>query len=267
MIAGNLTPNATLNLVAFRAGAINPASTSYAIGSDGSWGLGVEETGHPWTSASSTNDSRAITFEIANNAGAPDWRMSDHAINRWMDMSVDILRFYGYDKLNYVPKPSNITISQVETWIRTWSRKGEAIVTLHDWFIPTTCPGPYFKRQLPWLVREINKRLQNPNHKPEWFVGEGWVAQIQSPSTNQNGSNQRPTNPSPEIFQNYMITIAVPALNIRRGPGTNHPVVTTLMNDRNTYTIVEEANGIGANRWGRLKSGAGWIALDHTRRR
>ena len=31
-------------------------------------------------------------------------------------------------------------------------------------------------------------------------------------------------------------------------------------------TIVEEASGVGASKWGRLKSGAGWISLDHVQK-
>lgn len=34
----------------------------------------------------------------------------------------------------------------------------------------------------------------------------------------------------------------------------------------NPYTIVDEANGTGATKWGKLKSGAGWISLDYTKR-
>lgn len=33
-----------------------------------------------------------------------------------------------------------------------------------------------------------------------------------------------------------------------------------------TYTIVAEAFGKGASKQGKLKSGAGWISLDYTRR-
>ena len=29
------------------------------------------------------------------------------------------------------------------------------------------------------------------------------------------------------------------------------------------YTIVAESNGTGASKWGKLKSGAGWISLDY----
>jgi hypothetical protein len=54
-------------------------------------------------------------------------------------------------------------------------------------------------------------------------------------------------------------------LNIRRGAGTNFPIVTALR-DSPTLTIIEEATGAGANRWGRLQDGRGWIALDFTTR-
>ena len=34
--------------------------------------------------------------------------------------------------------------------------------------------------------------------------------------------------------------------------------------DKGVYTIVAEASGTGAKKWGKLKSGAGWISLDYT---
>jgi uncharacterized protein YgiM (DUF1202 family) len=63
-----------------------------------------------------------------------------------------------------------------------------------------------------------------------------------------------------------MVRVTANELNIRRGPGTNH-AVTGSITDKGTYTIVEESSGTGASKWGRLKSGAGWIALDHTQKR
>ena len=56
---------------------------------------------------------------------------------------------------------------------------------------------------------------------------------------------------------NYKVRVAVDALNIRRGPGTNYKT-NGCIRDRGIYTIVE-TNGD----WGRLKSGAGWIHLDY----
>lgn len=32
------------------------------------------------------------------------------------------------------------------------------------------------------------------------------------------------------------------------------------------YTIVAESDGPGASKWGKLKSGAGWISLDYTKK-
>lgn len=51
-------------------------------------------------------------------------------------------------------------------------------------------------------------------------------------------------------------------LNIRKGAGTNFKVVGSIK-DNGVYTIVQEAVGQGAKKWGKLKSGAGWISLDY----
>ena len=53
------------------------------------------------------------------------------------------------------------------------------------------------------------------------------------------------------------------ALRIRKGAGIHYPVAGCIR-DKGIYTIVEEKTGTGASNWGRLKSGAGWIALDYT---
>lgn len=63
----------------------------------------------------------------------------------------------------------------------------------------------------------------------------------------------------------YLVKITASALNIRKQPTTSS-VVTGTIRDKGVYTIVEEANGTGASRWGKLKSGAGWISLDYTKR-
>lgn len=58
----------------------------------------------------------------------------------------------------------------------------------------------------------------------------------------------------------YMVKVLDGALNIRSGPGTNYPV-TGVIRDKGSYTVTQEAAGQGADLWGKLKSGAGWIAL------
>lgn len=58
----------------------------------------------------------------------------------------------------------------------------------------------------------------------------------------------------------YLVKVTVNALNIRKGPGTNYGINGTITN-KGTYTITETQNGFG-----KLKSGAGWICLNYTKR-
>ena len=74
------------------------------------------------------------------------------------------------------------------------------------------------------------------------------------------------TNPKePEINKGYLVKVTANVLNIRAGAGTNYKV-TGQIKDKGTYTIVAEANGKGASKWGKLKSGVGWISLDYTKK-
>lgn len=58
----------------------------------------------------------------------------------------------------------------------------------------------------------------------------------------------------------YLVKVTANALNIRNLPSLSGKVVGCIR-DRGTYTIVE-TNGS----WGKLKSGAGWICLDYTKK-
>ena len=66
-------------------------------------------------------------------------------------------------------------------------------------------------------------------------------------------------------FQPYLVRISIPDLNIRRGPGTDY-AKTGEYTKAGIFTIVDEADGKGASRWGKLKSNAGWISLDYAAR-
>ena len=63
----------------------------------------------------------------------------------------------------------------------------------------------------------------------------------------------------------YRVKITAECLNIRKGAGTNTAKV-GLITDKGVYTIVEEKTGSGATKWGKLKSGVGWISLDYVRK-
>ena len=64
----------------------------------------------------------------------------------------------------------------------------------------------------------------------------------------------------------FLFRVSISDLNIRRGPGTNY-LATGRFTGKGTFTIVEVQEGKGSTKgWGRLKSGAGWISLDHGER-
>ena len=65
----------------------------------------------------------------------------------------------------------------------------------------------------------------------------------------------------PATFTAYKVKVTADVLNIRKGAGTNYGTNGTIK-DKGIYTIVAEADGKGAPKWGKLKSGAGWISLD-----
>ena len=64
------------------------------------------------------------------------------------------------------------------------------------------------------------------------------------------------------IFEPYRVRIRVSNLNIHKGPGTNYGK-TGQFTGAGVFTIVAESDGAGATKWGKLKSGAGWISLDY----
>ena len=66
---------------------------------------------------------------------------------------------------------------------------------------------------------------------------------------------------SSQGFKAYTVKISVTELRIRSGPGTDTDSKGVIK--PGVYTIVEEADGPGADKWGKLKSGAGWISLDY----
>ena len=115
-------------------------SSNYAIDSQGRIGLFCEEKNRSWCSSSPSNDHQAITIEVANDGGAPDWHVSDKAITSLIDLSVDICKRNGIARLNF-----------------TGNANGN--LTMHQYFNATACPGPYLKSKFPYIAEQVNKRL------------------------------------------------------------------------------------------------------------
>ena len=131
------------------------ASSNYGIGSDGRIGVYVEEENRAWTSSSSANDNRAITFECANLA---DGSLTNACWNSLVNLCADICRRYGFKGAYYdgTTKYANVP-------------DGYMLLTMHKWFGSTDCPGPWLSKQFHRLADEINELLGSgklPEVKP-----------------------------------------------------------------------------------------------------
>lgn len=118
------------------------ASSNYAIDSTGKVGMYVEEKDRSWCSSSPENDHQAITIEVANSTGAPDWKISDKAMEKLIELCTDICKRNNIEKLNF-----------------TGDKNGN--LTMHKYFAATACPGPYLESKFPYIAEEVNKRLNS----------------------------------------------------------------------------------------------------------
>ena len=62
----------------------------------------------------------------------------------------------------------------------------------------------------------------------------------------------------------YKVKVTANGLNIRKDAGVAH-AVTGVIRDKGVYTIVAEKT-VSGQKWGKLKSGAGWICLAYTKK-
>lgn len=136
-MAGNLSVETCGNIFASEA---RQASANYGIGSDGRVGLYVDEAHRAWTSGSPANDYRAVTIEVANDQVGGNWHVSDKALNKLIELCVDICRRNHIQKLDY-----------------TGDANGD--LTMHKFFQATTCPGPYLTSKMQYIADTVNARL------------------------------------------------------------------------------------------------------------
>jgi len=84
---------------------------------------------------------------------------------------------------------------------------------------------------------------------------------FKEPVSETTTKTETKTEPKKETTsKGYKVKVTANALNIRSGPGTKHEIV-GVITDKGTYTIVEISG-----KWGKLKSGAGWIHLNYTKK-
>lgn len=266
------------------------ASANYGIDGDGRVGLYVHEKDRSWATSSRDFDSHAITIELANDGGDPDWHVSDVTINKCIELCVDICKRNGIAKLNY-----------------TGDKSGN--LHMHRWYASTACPGDYLASKFDYIADEVNKKLAGgsqptpkpsptPTPTPAAGLKEGDIIHLKPGSTYYDGKKiptwifnstlyYRGTNPNGVIFstqktgaitgvvkpecvvelsqskdESYLVKIDAKSLNVRKGPSTDYGISTTVSYGE-VFTIVDEEDG-----WGLLKSYKkdrnGWIYLYYT---
>ena len=127
------------------------ASCNYGIGVDGDISLVCDEKDRSWCSSNPTNDHRAITIEVSNDAhgvATKTWTVSDKSMKALIALCADICKRNGIKKL-------------------VWSRyKNDRVnhlngcnMTLHKDFAATGCPGQYLESKMSYIADEVNKVL------------------------------------------------------------------------------------------------------------
>ena len=258
------------------------ASCNYGIGTDGRVSLCVEEKNRSWCSSSRENDQRAITIECASDTSAP-YAMNSKVYESLVKLCTDICQRNGKKKLlwladktktlNYAPKAD------------------EMVLTVHRWFANKSCPGDWMYARMGDLATKVTAALGGTvtTQKQLYRVRKTW-----SDSKSQKGAYKilanakacADKNPGYSVFDadgnavytseagtpsitgdaTFKVQVSVPDLNIRSGPGTNY-AATGHFTGAGVFTITAVQSGQGSNTgWGKLKSGAGWIALDYAKR-
>jgi len=235
-----------------------------------------EEKDRSWCSSSKENDNRAITIEVASDTTHP-YAVNEKAYSALINLLVDICRRNGIPELRW--KGDKSLIGKVD----------QQNMTVHRWFAATECPGEYLYARQGQIAAEVNARLNGTgvSNIPEkqavlYRVRRTWEdagSQMGAFRNLEGAKSLAEDNPGysvydetgkavycpTAVFKPYQVRVDIPDLNIRRGPGTNY-ITTGRYTGKGVFAIVEEADGPGASRWGKLLSGAGWIALDFCKR-
>lgn len=211
-------------------------SANYVVGKDGSIGLSVDEKDRSWCSSNGTNDNRAITIEVASDTTHP-YAVTAKAYAALLDLVTDICKRNGIKKLVWSTNKND----------RVNHRNG-CNMTVHRDFANKACPGEYLYSRHGEIAAEVNRRLQGASN--------GGRVVVTPPTTEKPTGGTTGATVTP-----YLVRVKITNLNIRKGPGTNYG--TTGYIQPGIYTIVAESTGKGAAKWGKLKSGAGWISLDY----
>lgn len=275
-------------------------SANYVVGKDGSIGLSVDEKDRSWCSSNGTNDNRAITIEVASDTTHP-YAVTAKAYAALLDLVTDICKRNGIKKLVWSTNKNermnhlngcNMTVHRDYAnkacpgdWL--YNRHGEIAAEVNrrlgsgsstpstgettgstadikvgdvveftgtKHYVSATATSASSCKPGKAKVTAIAKGKAHPYHLIAVSGGGSTVYGWTDAADIKTSSSSTATS--------YLVKVTTDVLNIRKGPGTNYGT-NGAIRDKGTYTIVAESTGTGATKWGKLKSGAGWISLDY----
>lgn len=118
----------------------------------------------------------------------------------------------------------------------TFTGDKTGVLQMHRWYAKTACPGPYLASKFQYIADEVNKRLERDK--------KGIFQKIEIKTPNN-------------FYKTGQYRVTANGLNIRSGPDVRYKIVGCIR-DKGIYTITA-VNG----KWGKLKSGQGWISLPY----
>lgn len=278
------------------------ASCNYGIGVDGRVGMYCEEKNRSWCSSSNANDQRAVTIECASDTAAP-YAFKDVVYQKLIELCVDICQRNGKKKLlwlgdkdktlNYSPKSDEMVLT-VHRWFANkscpgdwmYARMGDLASKVTAKLVgstvqpstPITPSTPAANLDIGTVVNFAGGKHYTSANAASGSTAKAGPAKITAVSANaKHPYHIIHTDGTSNVYGwvdasavsasggsaavNYTVRVKITDLNIRSGPGTNNAKKGVIK--PGVYTIVQEATGAGASKWGKLKSGAGWISLDH----
>ena len=146
------------------------ASSNYGIGSDGRIGMYVEEKDRSWCTSNADNDNRAVTIEVANCTGAPEWKVTDPAYKSLIDLMVDVCQRNGKKKVLWLGTKTKTLAYKPAS--------DEMVLTVHRWFANKSCPGNYLMSLQGKIADEVTSRLSSPAPAPSTDGAKKFVTNL-----------------------------------------------------------------------------------------
>ena len=261
-------------------------SATYCVDKNARVGRFLDESDRPWTSSSRANDFQAVTIEISNSKTGGDWPISDKVLEKSIELTVDICKRNGIKELvytgdsrgnftfhkmfaatacpgPYIERRANEIVSRINAKLKGVEE------SVHPTPTPSTTTPKIEKGSLVSIAS--NAVYYTGGSIPSWVKQEKWYIASISGDRAVLGLNERkdrniqsPINTKyltlvSGVFKEYTVSIAA-SEKLYKDP-TNTSTNVSTVGKSGVYTIIGELS-INGVKYGKLKSGAGYVNLD-----